>query len=93
MMAKQKTYTQDELELARQKLSELPDLSRNKIGQTEALEQLKEQIVLLSNQKGYSVTEIREALKSVGITVTVNAINDLLAVRKRTTTKKRSAAE
>ncbi|WP_241509641.1 mobilization protein [Pseudomonas ovata] len=93
MMAKQKTYTQDELELARQKLSELPDLSRNKIGQTEALEQLKEQIVLLSNQKGYSVTEIREALKSVGILVTANAINDLLAVRKRVSAKKKPAAE
>lgn len=93
MMAKQKTYTQDELELARQKLSELPDLSRNKIGQAEALEQLKEQIVLLSDQKGYSVAEIREALKSVGIQVTANAINDLLAVRKRVPAKKKVAAE
>lgn len=93
MMAKQKTYTQDELELARQKLSELPDLSRNKIGQAEALEQLKEQIVLLSDQKGYSVAEIREALKSVGIPVTANAINDLLAVRKRVPAKKKAAAE
>lgn len=92
-MAKQKTYTQDELELARQKLSELPDLSRNKIGQAEALGQLKEQIVLLSDQKGYSVAEIREALKSVGILVTANAINDLLAVRKRVPVKKKAAAE
>lgn len=92
-MAKQKTYTQDELELARQKLSELPDLSRNKIGQAEALEQLKDQIIVLSSQKGYSVQEIRESLDSVGVKTTAKAISDLLAVRKRTPSKAKSASE
>lgn len=92
-MARAKTYTQNELDSAKQLLAELPDLSKNKIAQPEALEQLKDQIIVLSSQKGYTVPEIRDALASVGITATAKAINDILAVRKRVTTKKKSATE
>lgn len=92
-MAKQKIYTQAELDSAKQLLADLPDLSRNKIGQAEALEQLKDQIIVLSGQKGYSVPEIREALDSVGVKTTAKAISDLLAVRKRAPSKVKSTSE
>lgn len=92
-MAKQKTYTQTELDSAKQLLADLPDLSRNKIGQAEALQQLKDQIIILSSQKGYTVPEIREALDSVGIKATAKAIGDLVAVRKRAPSKVKSTSE
>lgn len=88
-MAK-KTFTQSELDQARQALEDLPDLSRQKISQAEMLASLKEQIVLLSSSKGYSVAEIRAALSSVGVTVTTKAISDMVATRKRAPVRKKT---
>ncbi|RYF40088.1 MAG: mobilization protein [Cytophagaceae bacterium] len=87
-MAKQ-TFTQAELDQALQALEDLPDLSRQKISQADMLASLKEQIVLLSSSKGYSVAEIKAALSSVGVTVTTKAISDMVATRKRAPTRKK----
>ncbi|WPP02553.1 mobilization protein (plasmid) [Pseudomonas sp. HR96] len=88
-MAKQ-TFTQAELDQARQALEDLPDLSRQKISQADMLASLKEQIVLLSSSKGYSVAEIKAALASVGVTVTTKAISDMVATRKRAQGRKKA---
>lgn len=88
-MAKQ-TFTQAELDQARQALEDLPDLSRQKISQADMLASLKEQIVLLSSSKGYSVAEIKAALASVGVTVTTKAISDMVATRKRAPGRKKT---
>lgn len=85
-----RTYTQEELEKARNALSELPDLSRDKISQAEMLDSLKDQIILLSSQKGYSIAEIKSALESVGVTVTAKAISELLSTRKRSPGRKKT---
>ncbi|MBW5416297.1 mobilization protein [Pseudomonas sp. MAG002Y] len=85
-----RTYTQEELEKARNALSELPDLSRDKISQAEMLDSLKDQIILLSSQKGYSIAEIKSALESVGVTVTAKAISELLSTRKRSSGRKKT---
>jgi len=55
-MAAPKIFTQQQLEDAKKSLSELPDLSPNKIPQSEFLEALKDQIITLSTQKGYTPT-------------------------------------
>ncbi|MBX6442100.1 mobilization protein, partial [Pseudomonas syringae group genomosp. 3] len=65
-MAKQKTFTQKELQAARQKLAELPDLSQDKLSQAEVLQSLKAEIVELCTAKGYTVTEVKQALADVG---------------------------
>lgn len=82
-MAKQKTFTQQELETARQKLAKLPDLSKDKMSQADVLQSLKEQIVDLCSAKGYSVAEVKQALADVGMNVTVKDITELTTARKR----------
>ncbi|AAO59123.1 mobilization protein [Pseudomonas savastanoi pv. retacarpa] len=82
-MAKQKTFTQQDLEAARQKLADLPDLSKDKMSQAEVLQSLKEQIVELCSAKGYSVSEVKQALADVGLNVSVREITDLTTKRKR----------
>lgn len=87
-MATQKTYTQEQLKKAQETLEALPDLSRDKITKPEFIESLKEQIITLSNSKGYSQAEIKSALASVGITVSIQAISDLIGSKKRTRVQK-----
>ncbi|KPW22576.1 MobC protein [Pseudomonas cannabina pv. alisalensis] len=82
-MAKQKTFTQKELEAARQKLAELPDLSQDKLSQAEVLQSLKAEIVKLCAAKGYTVTEVKQALADVGLNVTAKEITELTSSRKR----------
>jgi hypothetical protein len=82
-MAKQKTFTQKELEAARQKLAELPDLSQDKLSQAEVLLTLKSQIVELCSTKGYTVAEVKQALSDVGLTVSTKEITELTTTRKR----------
>ncbi len=88
-MARTMTYTQAQLDEAKQKLAELPDLSKDKISKVDFLESIKEQIVTLSSSKGYTHAEIKSALETVGVTVTVKAIGELLnAPSKRGKSKK-----
>lgn len=82
-MAKQKTFTQKELEAARQKLAELPDQSKDKLSQAEVLQSLKAEIVQLCATKGYTVTEVKQALADVGLNVSAKEITDLTTARKR----------
>lgn len=82
-MAKAQTYTQSQLDSAKQKLAELPDLSKDKIPTAEALQALKEEIIALANHKGYSAGEIKTALEVVEISVTVKAINEIIAAPKK----------
>jgi hypothetical protein len=82
-MAKQKTFSQKDLEQARQKLAELPDLSQEKMSAADVLQSLKDQIVDLCAKKGYTAPEIRQALADVGISVSVKDISELTASRKR----------
>ena len=91
-MSRAKTFTQAELDAAKKKLQDLPDLSKDKIGQADALQELKVQIIALSSSKGYSVAEIKSALESVGVSVTAKSITDLIAVnsKKRSTPAKPS---
>ncbi|WP_117144090.1 mobilization protein [Pseudomonas coronafaciens] len=84
-MAKKKTFTQKELEAARQKLTELPDLSQDKLSQLEVLQTLKAEIVELCTTKGYTVSEVKLALADVGLNVSAKEITELTTSRKRTT--------
>ena len=77
-MARTQTFTQEQLDKTKQALSELPDLSRNKIAKADFLESLKDQIVSLASTKGYSPAEIKSALAQVNVTVSVKSIADLL---------------
>jgi len=90
-MAKSKTYTQEQLATAKQTLAELPDLSRDKISTPDLLAALKEQIVALSEKKGYSIAEIKSALNSVSVDASTKAISEILASSKKPRTPRRPA--
>lgn len=87
-MAKTITFTQAQLEETKNALDQLPDLSRDKISKAEFLESLKENIVTLATTKGYTHAEIKSAFETVGVTVSIKEISELLnAPKKRRASK------
>lgn len=91
-MANSRFYTQENLANAKQALSELPDLTPNKLTTSDILVGLNEQIIALATTKGYTAADIKSALESVGINTSVRRINDILrsdkiSDRKRKRTK------
>ncbi|WPM86262.1 mobilization protein MobC (plasmid) [Apirhabdus apintestini] len=94
-MAAKNFYTHDQIELAKMKLDELPDLSKDKISSKDALDSLRTQIVVLATQKGYSAKEIKSALETCEIVVSERAIRDMLSAsngsKKKTTGKSKKS--
>jgi len=89
-MARAKTFTQDQLKAAQTALQELPDLSADKIPTAEMLSKLREQIIALATQKGYSAGDIQKALKEVGIDVSAKAISDTIGEKPKRAPKTRT---
>lgn len=86
-----KWFTADDVELAKSALDDLPDLTEKRLTKASVLEQLMPQIILLSESKGYSAEDIKTALESVGITVGIKAVRDILNSKKKTGKKVRQA--
>lgn len=85
-MAANSFYTQEQLEIAKMQLAELPDLNASRMKGKDVLSHLREQLIELSVKKGYSVAEIKSALDLAGITVSVKAIKEAIdtgAVKSR----------
>jgi hypothetical protein len=92
-LSRQKTFTRTELESAKQMLADLPDLKQDKISQDDLLESLKDELLLLTNQKGYSKLEIKKVLADLGLNVTAKKIAELLAPVKRSPGRRKAASE
>ncbi|WP_435956142.1 molybdopterin-guanine dinucleotide biosynthesis protein MobC [Dryocola sp. BD626] len=84
-----KWFTADDVELAKSALDDLPDLTEKRLTKSSVLEQLMPQIILLSESKGYSAEDIKAALESVGITVGIKAVRDILNSKNKTGKKVR----
>lgn len=96
-MAIQKVFTQEQLDLAKNTLTDLPDLSPNKIPRDELLKSLSDEIVTLANKKGYSAVDIKSALATVNIQLSEKAIQDVIrqgkpSVKSRSKVKSASAS-
>jgi hypothetical protein len=87
-MAVPKFYTQDDIEQAKARLSDMPDLRKARLTKTDVLAELKTHIISLYDDKGYTVEDIRSALESAGIPAGVKAIRDIVMRKKNN--KKRS---
>jgi Tfp pilus assembly pilus retraction ATPase PilT len=87
-MTIQKFFTQEQLNLAKRKLEELPDLSPNRISRDDLLSSLSKDIVMLSTQKGYSASDIKSALELVDIRISEKAIQEIIRKEKSNTAKK-----
>ncbi|HEY4436109.1 MAG TPA: molybdopterin-guanine dinucleotide biosynthesis protein MobC [Lelliottia sp.] len=95
-MSDKKWFTAEDVEVAKMTLDELPDLTDKRLTKSDVLDKLKDQIIVLSGQKGYSVDDIRSALENVGIQTSVKAIREILSTQKKSasgaaTTRRRKA--
>lgn len=81
-MATPKTFTAEQLEDARKKLADLPDLSPNKISQADFVEQLKDQIITLAKSKGYEASDIKAVLGDLGVKMSAKDVDALLASQR-----------
>ncbi|MBU9818467.1 hypothetical protein J1782_01005, partial [Rahnella sp. BCC 1045] len=77
-------FTQSELDLAKKKLSELPDLSINRISRDDVLTAITEDIVLLAKTKGYTVADIKLSLTDINIIVSEKLIQEVIKKGKVT---------
>ena len=92
-MAAQKWYTQDDIELAKSALSELPDLTEKRLTKSAVLDSLKAQIIELADKKGYSADDIKAALDAAGIVVSVKVLREIIVSRKPVRKKTAKATE
>lgn len=90
-MTSAKYYSQDDVELAKAGLSELPDLKKARLTKADVLNELKPAIVSLYVDKGYTVEDIRAALENVGIQAGTKAIREMV-IRKKTAKKKNTTS-
>ncbi|PHX35382.1 hypothetical protein AO282_16445 [Pseudomonas amygdali pv. morsprunorum] len=66
-MDKKKKITLDQVEVARQALAALPDLSQDRMSKGQFLSALADRFHTLSQEKGYSLLAIQEALRTIGV--------------------------
>ncbi|PHM68009.1 MobC [Xenorhabdus sp. KJ12.1] len=84
MNDKNNFYSLDRLNDIENSLNQLPDLSKQRLIKSEALNILKDSIKKLKEEKGYTVSEILEKLKELGMNeLTQKDIKSILEVKKR----------
>lgn len=77
-MAARNVYTQEQLDEARRKLENLPDLTPQRITREAALENLKDTILVLAKEKGYTVSDIKAALDAMEFRFSEKAISGVI---------------
>jgi hypothetical protein len=78
VMATQQFFTQEQIEEAKLKLENLPDLSPKRITRNEALDSLRETILMLAKEKGYNAKDIKSVLDGMQFGFSERAISDVL---------------
>ncbi|WP_062749428.1 hypothetical protein [Erwinia persicina] len=93
-MAVRNVFTQEQLDEARRKLENLPDLTPQRITREGALENLKGTILVLAKEKGYTVADIKSALDAMEFRFSEKAISSVVnegnGKKKRTQRKPES---
>ncbi|MEQ9928023.1 hypothetical protein [Pectobacterium parvum] len=77
-MAARSVFTQKELDEARLKLENLPDLTKQRISRLGALENLKSTILMLAKEKGYTVNDIKLALDAMEFRFSEKSISSVI---------------
>lgn len=78
-MAAGSFFTQEQLDEARRKLENLPDLTPQRITREGALENLKDTIITLAKEKGYTVADIKSALDAMEFRFSEKAISGVIS--------------
>jgi len=77
-MATQQFFTQEQIDEAKSRLENLPDLSPKRITRNEVLESLRGTILMLAKEKGYNAKDIKLALDEMQFGFSERAISDVL---------------
>lgn len=77
-MAVRNVFTQEQLDEARLKLENLPDLTPQRITRDGALEKLKDSILVLAKEKGYTVSDIKSVLDEMEFRFSEKAISAVI---------------
>lgn len=91
-MARKRWFSDEDIELAKTALSELPDLSTQRKSLPDFLAAISDDIRALVKTKGYSVADIKSTLATAGYDIGEKAIREMLQKNPRGTGAKRKAS-
>lgn len=77
-MSKKAFYSDEDIELAKSALAELPDLTPQRKSQKEFLDAIRDDLLALVKTKGYTVSDIRETLKTTGYEISERALREIV---------------
>jgi hypothetical protein len=92
MTTVKKFFTEQEVNSAKMKLADLPDLSKNRLSRSDVLQSLKDDLIALVQSKGYSAADIKSVLEGMDLSFSEKAIADVIREAKGKTVKKASTA-
>ncbi|MGV6482041.1 MobC [Pantoea agglomerans] len=91
-LSKAKQYSQSDIESMRGKLSELPDVTQERLQKKDVLDALRDDINALMMSKGYTLNEVHEHLKKFGfVDVTLRDLKEITAGKKKRQEKRGAA--
>lgn len=91
-LSKAKQYSQNDIESMRSKLSDLPDVTQERLQKKDVLDSLRDDINALMTRKGYTLNEVHEHLKNFGfVDVTVRDLKEITAGKKKRQEKRGAA--
>lgn len=82
-MASKKFYSDDDIQLAKAALSELPDLTAQRKTLRDFLDAIRDDIIVLVRTKGYTLADVRDTLKNAGYEVGEKALRDIIRKQNR----------
>ena len=92
-MASKKFYSDDDIQLAKAALSELPDLTAQRKTLRDFLDAIRDDIIVLVRTKGYTLTDVRDTLKNAGYEVGEKALRDIIREAESKKLSRRSSSK
>ena len=92
-MASKKFYSDDDIQLAKAALSELPDLTAQRKTLRDFLDAIRDDIIVLVRTKGYTLADVRDTLKNAGYEVGEKALRDIIREAESKKLSRRSSSK
>ncbi|EET8275268.1 molybdopterin-guanine dinucleotide biosynthesis protein MobC [Escherichia coli] len=92
-MASKKFYSDDDIQLAKAALSELPDLTAQRKTLRDFLDVIRDDIIVLVRTKGYTLADVRDTLKNAGYEVGEKALRDIIREAESKKPSRRSSSK
>lgn len=99
-MSRKTFYSDSDIEKAKAALADLPDLTAQRKTQQDFLSAIRDNLIALVKTKGYTMSDIKETLKTTGFEISERALRGILSEadnkkpgRKKRTPVSRSQAD